>query len=362
MPFSRPTLSTLVTRIESDILSRVETGVGVLRRSILRVFARVFGAAINLTYGYIDYLAKQLFVATATGEWLEHHGLKWGKTRRQATYSTGAANVTGASYVSIPGGTSYFNSAGIEYKTAAPVTIIAGVGVITVTAITPGAAGNVAENEILTIGSPIEGIDAQAFVDADGIRGGEDIESDSDFRKRILFQIKNNSMGGSETDIISWTLDAPSLGVTRVWTVKDFLGFGTVGIFFVLDNQDPIFPNASNVAAVQAILDAHLKFIMKPFVYAPTEKTIGITIHVSPDNADIREAVKDSLVDMFRDNTSLGQIIYRSQLDEAISLATGEVDHLITAMAVDGSAHIVSDISIATNELPTIARDDILFE
>ncbi len=362
MPFQRPVLNELVSRIESDILSRVETGVGILRRSILKVLARVFGAAIHLTYGYLDFMAKQLIVTTAGTEWLEYHAFKWGKTRKQATYSTGNANVTGLNGSIIPEGTSYFNAEGIEYETAAEVMIAAGVGVIEVTAKTPGLAGNQVEGDILTLGSPITGVDAMALVDADGLQGGEDTESDEDLRNRILHQIQNSSMGGNEEDFIGWALDTPSLGVTRVWVFPDYLGAGSLGVFFVLDNQSPIFPNPANIEQVQAVLDSHKELTQKVLVYSPVEKVISIKMQISPSTPAVQEAVRDSLVAMFRENTGTGEMVIRSQLDEAISLATGEVDHTITEILVNGTEIPVGNIEMAFNELPTIARADITFE
>lgn len=361
MPFSRPTLSELVSRIESDILSRVETGTGILRRAILRVLAKVFGGAVNSNYGFIGWLALQLFVTLAEKEYLEEHAFKWGKTKRQPTYSEGTATATGLDGTDIPDTTIFNDSEGLEFETQGLVTITGGVATVTVKANQTGQDSNHAENDILTLASPIAGIDDQAVVDAGGILGGEDLESDDDFRDRILTRIQNPGMGGRASDYEQWAADTPSLGVTRVWVYTEFAGPGTVGIFFVLDNQAPIFPNPSNVAAVQANIDQHAPITAKPTAYSPTERKFGLTMNLSPNTAAVQQAVKDSLATFFRKNTSVGMILFRSQLDEAISVAAGEVDHLITDMEIDSVAVTVGDQTFGANELPTIAPADILF-
>jgi len=359
--FPRPTLQELVSRIESDILSRVEEGTGILRRSILRVLARVFAGAVNLTFGFIDFLGGQLFIVTATNAWLERHATKWGKTRRQPTFAAGKCNVTGTDGKQIPANTQYQNADGIEYETKALVTIAGGVGVIEVDALASGVAGNQEEGDILTLTSPLEGIDDQAFVDADGIQGGEDLESDDDLRDRVLQRVQNPATGGNDADYIGWVLDTPGLGVTRVWIIGSFNGPGTVGIFFVLDNQSPIFPNPSNIATVQAVIDAHAPVGVEATVYAPVERKISITMDLNPNTAEVQNNVKDSLEAWFKDNTDVGMLLFRSQLDEAISLAAGEVDHTITDIEVDSVSVGVGDVQLGTNELPTIDPTDITF-
>lgn len=60
MPFARPTLTELITRVITDISSRV-TGVdsAVLRRSLLGVIGQSEAGAVHMLYGYLDWIAKQ---------------------------------------------------------------------------------------------------------------------------------------------------------------------------------------------------------------------------------------------------------------------------------------------------------------
>ena len=54
MSFERPTLKTLIGRIEDDAESRI--GVSQLRRSNANVFSRVLAGAVHGLYGFIEYI------------------------------------------------------------------------------------------------------------------------------------------------------------------------------------------------------------------------------------------------------------------------------------------------------------------
>jgi len=71
MPFARPTLQEIVDRIVSDIQSRITGATTLLRRSILRVLARVYAGAVHLVYGFLEFMKDQIFVQSADAEYLE---------------------------------------------------------------------------------------------------------------------------------------------------------------------------------------------------------------------------------------------------------------------------------------------------
>ena len=61
MPFTRPSLTNIVDRIENDIITRLPDVGTLLRRSMLKILARVTAGSIHLVYGYLNFLAEQLF-------------------------------------------------------------------------------------------------------------------------------------------------------------------------------------------------------------------------------------------------------------------------------------------------------------
>ena len=50
MAFSRPTLQQIVDRIENDFKTRIDNAQSLLRRSVLKIMARVYAGTADLLY------------------------------------------------------------------------------------------------------------------------------------------------------------------------------------------------------------------------------------------------------------------------------------------------------------------------
>jgi len=94
MPFVRPTLAELVSRIESDLTSRLQIDSPILRRALVRVIARASAGGMHGIHGHLDWAANQLFATTAEAEFLDLHGAEIGVRRRVATFAAGAVTFT----------------------------------------------------------------------------------------------------------------------------------------------------------------------------------------------------------------------------------------------------------------------------
>ena len=117
MPFDRPTLTTVIDRVTGDFESRISGATTLLRNSTLRVIAKVFGGAIHLLYGYLDYMYKQLFILTADEYGLINHGNEYGLDRNSATKATGDAAGTGTNGTVVPADTELQAADGTVYIT-----------------------------------------------------------------------------------------------------------------------------------------------------------------------------------------------------------------------------------------------------
>jgi uncharacterized phage protein gp47/JayE len=132
--------------------------------------------------------------------------------------------------------------------------------------------------------------------------------------------------------------------VTRAWTYENELGLGTVVVRFVRDNDGPlaadIFPDAGEVAAVQAKLGVERPMCARPTAMAPVNLPVAMTIHVVPDNADTRAAVAAELADVFAregkpgDGAGGGTILL-SSVRTAIGVAEGVTDYALTVLVAD---------------------------
>lgn len=329
MPFNRPTINELYTRIKGDIEASIEQTTPILRKSVFNVFAKVFAGSIHLLFGFLDWLSRQLFPDTAEAEYLERWASIWNVTRKPSTFAEYDLNVTGSDGAVLPSGSIFQSVEEIEYATQAEITIAAGVGVVHVVASTSGSVGNLETGDELELVNPVAGIDSTAIVDDLNGLSGVDEESDEALRDRLLERIQNPPQGGSQADYIAWAKEVP--GVTRAWCYPLWLGAGTVGIAFVVDD-DPggIIPDNAKVAEVQAYIDTLKPVTADATVFAPVAVEIDFTIAIEPDTSDIRAAVTAELTDLiFREGYPQGTL-YLSQIREAVSGAAGEVDNTVS--------------------------------
>lgn len=333
MSFERPTLPALIDRAIADIESALPGADARLRRSNLNVLARMHAGASHGLYGYLAWLARQVLPDTAEAEYLERHASIWGVQRQTPAAATGTATATGASGVVIPAGTRYKRADDAEFVTTAEATIAGGAATLSLAASLAGQDGNTAAGSTLNIESPIAGLNAAATVDADGLSGGADSETDAALRARLLARIRKPPQGGAQSDYVAWALEVP--GVTRAWCYPGELGAGTVTVRFVRDDDVSLIPDAGEVTAVQDHIDALRPVTAAVTVVAPVAVPLDYQIELTPDTAAVRAAVEAELRDLLRREAEPGAAILLSHIREAISIAAGETDHNLVAPAAD---------------------------
>jgi uncharacterized phage protein gp47/JayE len=232
-----------------------------------------------------------------------------------------------------PAGTVLVRTDGAEYETVAEVTLAGGTATAAVTALLAGQDGNAAAASTLTIATPIAGINSAVTVTAVALTGGADIETDDDLRARLLARIQTPPHGGAAHDYIAWALEVA--GVTRAWVYPAELGLGTITVRFVRDDDASPIPDAAEVLAVQAYIDSVRPVTAVVTVAAPIAVPLNFTIDITPDTAAIRAAIEAELRDLLLREAEPGATILLSHIREAISLATGESDHILTAPAAN---------------------------
>lgn len=326
MPFNRPTLSDLIARNRGDIETRLPGADSALRHSVLDVLARMHGGAVSGVYGYLDFLARQLFPDTADGEFLARHAATWGIRRKAAVAATATATATGVDGTAIAAGTQAQRIDGQTYRVIAPAVIAAGSAVLELEAIDAGPQGDLTVGTILTLSSAVLGVNASLTVTAAGTSGALE-EDDASLLARLLDRIQTPPRGGSSNDYRAWALAQP--GVTRAWVYPGWMGAGTVGVAFVMDQREDIIPLAADIEAVQAALDALRPVTAEVVVFAPTPEPLNIVLRAAPNTAAVQAAIVAELADFLARDAQPGGTIYRSRLSETISLAGGEFSHTL---------------------------------
>lgn len=331
MAFQRPTLDELINRTKSDMESRLTGGGALLRRAVARVLARVHAGAMHLLYGYAFYISKQLMPDTAESAYLDRWAKIWGVFRKNATYASFNVTFTGTDGSAVPIGTELTRADGVIYTTQALATIASGSALVAVQAKDSGTNPNVEGGELFSLSSPIAGVSSSVTVQSSGIVEGVDQEQDSDLLARLLDRIQNPPHGGAKNDYIQWALEVP--GVTRAWVYPLWLGAGTVGLTFVRDNDSgSIIPDSSAVSQVQSYIDdsSRRPVTASVTVFAPISVPLNFSISGVSDPT-VKTAIQAELQDLILREAVPGGTLLLSHINEAISKAQGEVDHVLVA-------------------------------
>lgn len=332
MAFTRPTLAELVDRVQQDFVSRLELVGAVLRRSLVYVLSRVVAGAAHMLYGYLDWLAKQLFADTSEREFLIRQASLYGLQPTPADFAKAQVLLTGVDGITAPAGSVLLRSDGAEYVLEADATISGGAVIAAVTSTLAGADYTLTSGVVLSFQSPVAGVDATGEVDS-STQDGVDEESTENFRTRFLERLREAPQGGAVNDYVAWAKEVP--GVTRVWVEPLGLGVGTVVVRFVRDEDPSIIPDAGEVTAVQTYLDERRPVTAAVSVFAPVEAPLALTISVTPDTVAVRAAVEAELADLLERTAEPGGTVLLSQLQTAIGTAEGVTDYELLSPAVN---------------------------
>lgn len=347
MSFTRPTLVQLVDRIQADFVSRLDLAGAVLRRAMVYVISRVIAGAAHMLHGHLEFLGRQIFPDLSEEEFLLRHAALYGITRTEPTVSRANITFSGTNGTLVPTGTLLTNSAGVEYALDSGVTISGGTATGAVTSTMMGAATRLVVGALLTLQSPVAGVNATAPV-ATILQDGDDTERLEALRIRLLEYLAEPAHGGTVADYIAWAKEIA--GVTRVWVEPMGLGPGTVLVYFARDNDTggaaPAIPDAGEIAAVQAKLDAEAPAHATVTVGTLVDRPVTIDVHLTPFTPEVSSAAEAQIND-YLGTVAPGSTILISALRTAIGNTPGLTDYTLDIPS--------ANITLAANELPRIS-------
>lgn len=320
MPFEIPTLPVLLSRAQADL------GINALRHSDAQVLARAqAGAAFGL-YGYLDWIVEQILPDTADEETLERiASLRLRQPRKAAQPASGPVSFQAAEGAVLDEDTVLQAGDGRSYRVTAAKTAEAGTNSTTVEAIDAGTLGNAEVGLELTLVQPVEGIAGTFIVEDPGLVGGTAQESVESLRARVIRSYRVIPHGGSADDYVTWALECP--GVTRAWCRRNYMGPGTVGVFFMRDEDEDPVPTPDQLEEVKAYIEPLRPVTAELYVLAPATVPTVYQIRLDPDTSAVRRAVEAQLADLHDREAGLGDGLLISHIREAISGARGEWDH-----------------------------------
>lgn len=307
-----------------------------LKNNFVTVVVKVLAGLSHEFELRMAYLARQMFVTTATGRFLQLHASDVGIFRKPAAPASGKITGIGTASTTYPAGIR-FVSGNQTYVSTSPAS--AGLyGIITfiVKAEDSGSQTNRDADGVLVLSEPVlwPDLSSEFTVTSDGIGGGADIEDDDSLRVRALFRKRNPPGGGKLTDYEDIALGVP--GVRKAWAFRNPLAPGFIAVYFIFDGRPNYIPTAADVSAVQdAINAARLIRIDDNVAVAPTPFGIDVTVQgLTNDTADVRELIEAGLAAMYAEKCRPGIAgdtfaVSRSWISEVISQVTGEERHVL---------------------------------
>ena len=358
MAWTRPTLSELISRVESDLSTKFFGTAATLRRSVLKVLARVWAGVVYPIHLFLFWIYAQAFAHLADGDQLDRHGQEIGVFRKPATFANGLVLLTGTSGTVIPQGTLIQTVVDrVEYQTTQDVTLT-GPTLVSVTAIVAGSAGNQESGVPLELVSPIVGVDTVRTSGA--ISEGVEIEGDEEYRARILYKKRNPPQGGADADYVIWATSVSP--VTDCWVFPQYPEANSVTLRVANYNATPPVLSPSEVQdVVDYVTDRSRKPVTADVRVASVQvSAIVVRAKIRPYNTATMAAADTELRDLFSARAKSqgepgtpGTTIARSQVQNAVSSATGVTGAMITEILQDGVA--VTDIALTINQVANLS-------
>lgn len=347
MPYVRPTLDQINARIQADIKAKIGTQASFLRRSWLNIFGRVLAGAVHLLYGYIQWAVRQLFIVSADDESVIKKAALYGLARKAPAFASGMASFTGTAGVTVPSGTIISTADGVRYQTTVAKDLVVGPTVIAIRAMASGESGNLDTGEALILESPLAGVNDEVTVFST-VSGGADIESIDALKARYLTRVQRPPQGGSKADYELWAKELPFVGLVMVYAPGEISSIGGTANFippvgevwvYFANPESTATPSQAEIDQVQAYLNVRKPVTATVQVKGIVNRLIQIAVAIKPSATSTltlaKQDVKNALKDMIGEQALPTATLYLSQINEAISRPSTEIDHTVSIPAAD---------------------------
>ncbi|MEI4967322.1 baseplate J/gp47 family protein [Aeromonas caviae] len=331
MPYSVPTLRQLIASGALDL--EASLGAVLPKFGIELALNSAVSAGIRDAYDHQAWIVRQIIPTTESDDQtIIETAQSEGVIRKQATYAAGPATLNGT--VPAPVGTVLQHKDGRQYAVTVSASPSSGTVAVEVQAVEVGAGGNLAAGEVLTLVTPVPGLQSNGV--SGDISSGADIEPIAELLERLLFRKRNPPMGGAVADYVAWMREVP--GVTRAWAYDAWQGGGTVGIGWVYDDRGDILPTPTDKLAMMEYLFRHPDpatgvLVGRPGGIEPVDidvqlKSTDLAITPIPDTADIRAAIAANISGYER-TLQPGNTLLLSSIRTAIGSAAGIKDYTL---------------------------------
>jgi len=354
MAMTTPTYNEIRNRMLADMDASMAAD-GSTRGVVETAIVTAAAGAFFLLHLALSRVARNTVPSRAEAVFMRLWAAFFGIFPNSPTRHTGTATFPATSGATLPAGTVVRLRNGVAFTVDADVTESGDDEVVAnITAVLYGPAGRTLAGAPIFLGSPVLGITTQGVTG--DIAGGADTESNPSVLSRLLERLRNPPKGGTEADYKRWVRATPGISVDLgyVWVYNSTsdlnLGPASVKTLFAVtptvDNSYSPIPSSPEVALVQAYVDPLTPVdVLTYLARAVVAQALNPEIELEPNTPEVRAAVSESLRVMLYEQMAPGGTITLSRLNEAISAAAGETDHVLVSPAsnVTGSTseHVI---------------------
>lgn len=313
-------LSGFVPNNESDIMLRL----------------KVLSGELYNTLTATEFVKKQMFANTASGEYLDKHGYDRGIIRKEARKATGKVTFSivpvAENDIVIEKGTvvSTVDKRALQFETDEAVVLKKGTGAVTVgvTALEGGSEYNVLKDTVTVMVTPPFGV--TSCTNALQFKGGTNRESDEDLRQRILDSYRDIP---NSTNAVYYKRLAESVkGVYSASVVPRVRGVGTIDIYLSGTKDSPI--NSQHIDEVQKLVDENreLNVDIEVLYSLPLEVsyTIDISVHDGYEFDDVK-AELESRINNYVSKLGVSKPVLLSDISDVIYHTDGVKNYCLVA-------------------------------
>lgn len=342
-----------------EILGRMEkkffelSGYEADRVSDIGIRMRLLAGEIFSLSSNIDFVKKQMFPNTATGEYLELHAQQRGLERKKGNKSTGEIMLkldTPLEYsLIIPKGTVCTTSDGtLNFLTTEDKAIAVGgsLALVEVEAENSGTQYNIAANKLTTIVTYFSA--GLSISNSSSFIGGTDDETDDELRNRIIYSMKNIPNGANKQYYISLAKSVDGIQSAAVISKEE----GPASITVYVGGRGTAASEEAYREA-QSALRKNSATGITVYVKKANPVTVNVDISISFEGGYTLAGLQTVLtakIKNFFDNLYVGERFALSALGDVIFHTDGVTDYVfnnmtdreisLKAMAVVGNINI----------------------
>lgn len=355
-------LKDLVRIVENSLavefLGVVGRTVTVLRKTVLKVLAKVWGGCLYLLVLLAKKIWKNRFCHSCEVSALDGYGTEYGVPHKAPVKANGYVRVTladGVESVTIQRGTVLTDeSSNIEYEVEATSTITSELNGLPVVAADYGTEYNLEEGVVLSFrDGDVTGVES---LEAYNIGGGVLVEVEIDgevqqwgetaeeYRSRLVNRIQNPVNGGSDNDYWRWATRFQF--VTDAFVISNKPNTNSVSVAVANYNGYIAITDANQLAEVKKYLtdDVRRPVTADVHVFSVTPVPVSIMAYVTPYNDSVKYGVSAAIKQFLR-SVKPGETVSLEKLSlVALSNSTAET-FVIGSVQKNGTA--VSSLAFA---------------